>query len=121
MALYLVFEATFNHRDLSPPSPLIAVRAFDAFSRSGSIRAAADLLAISHTVVSRHIQNLEDAVGTRLVKKDGRGLAFSAKASASPPRRGALDLIADASGELVHGQGRRHPYLLHGASPLAGY
>lgn len=86
--------------------PLIAVRAFDAFSRSGSIRAAADLLAISHTVVSRHIQNLEDAVGTRLVKKDGRGLALTREGQrfAAKTRR-ALDLIADACGELVHGRG----------------
>ena len=59
-----------------------------------------------HTVVSRHIQNLEDAVGTRLVKKDGRGLALTREGQrfAAKTRR-ALDLIADACGELVHGRG----------------
>ncbi|OZI48957.1 LysR substrate-binding domain-containing protein [Bordetella genomosp. 5] len=86
--------------------PLIAVRAFDAFSRSGSVRAAADMLAISHTVVSRHIQNLEEAVGTELVRKDGRGLTLTREGErfAAKTQR-ALDLIADACGELVHGRG----------------
>jgi len=86
--------------------PLVTVRAFEAFSRTGSVRAAADELAISHTVVSRHIQNLQDAVGVALVQKDGRGLKttregerFAAKA------RKAFDLLEEATAELAHGKG----------------
>ena len=64
------------------------------------------MLAISHTVVSRHIQNLEEAVGTHLVRKNGRGLILTREGErfALKTRR-ALDLIADACGELVHGRG----------------
>lgn len=86
--------------------PLVTVRAFEAFSRTGSVRAAADELAISHTVVSRHIQNLQESVGTALVQKDGRGLKttregerFAAKASK------AFDLLEEATAELAHGGG----------------
>lgn len=86
--------------------PLIVVRAFDAFCRSGSIRAAADLLAISQTVVSCHIQNLEESVGTRLVKKEGRGLALTREGERfSQKTRRAFDLITDARGELAFGRG----------------
>ena len=86
--------------------PLVTVRAFESFSRNGSVRAAADELAVSHTVVSRHIQNLQDAVGVPLVQKDGRGLKatregerFAAKA------RKAFDLLEEATAELAHGHG----------------
>lgn len=86
--------------------PLVTVRAFESFSRTGTIRAAADELAVSHTVVSRHIQNLEEAVGIPLVRKDGRGLKttregerFAAKA------RKAFDLLEEATAELAHGRG----------------
>ncbi|SDR53852.1 DNA-binding transcriptional regulator, LysR family [Paraburkholderia fungorum] len=85
---------------------LIAVRAFEAFSRSGSIRSAGDELAVSHTVISRHIQNLEDTVSTRLVKRFGRGLQLTREGErfAAKAKR-ALDLIADACSELSHGSG----------------
>jgi DNA-binding transcriptional LysR family regulator len=86
--------------------PLVTVRAFESFSRNGSVRAAADELAVSHTVVSRHIQNLQDTVGVALVQKDGRGLKatregerFAAKA------RKAFDLLEEATAELAHGHG----------------
>jgi LysR family transcriptional regulator, glycine cleavage system transcriptional activator len=85
---------------------LVTVRAFEAFSRTGTVRGAADELAVSHTVVSRHIQNLEEAVGIALVRKDGRGLKptregerFAAKA------RKAFDLLEEATAELAHGRG----------------
>ena len=57
--------------------PLLALRAFDVFARLGTVRAAADELAVSHTVVSRHIQNLEQSVGVKLVAKSGRGLCLT--------------------------------------------
>lgn len=86
--------------------PLLPIRAFESFSRTGSVRAAAEELLVSHTVVSRHIQNLEQAVGIPLVQKDGRGLKttregerFAAKA------RKAFDLLEEGTAELAHGRG----------------
>lgn len=86
--------------------PLVTVRAFEAFSRTGSVRAAADELAVSHTVISRHIQNLEESVGTRLVKKDGRGLKPTREGErfASKAQK-AFDLLEEATAELAHGRG----------------
>ncbi|MCW2241747.1 LysR substrate-binding domain-containing protein [Azospirillum canadense] len=84
--------------------PLLALRAFDIFARQGTVRAAADELAVSHTVVSRHIQNLEQSVGVKLVAKSGRGLSLTREGIrfAAQLRR-AFDLIADASNELRNG------------------
>lgn len=83
---------------------LLAVRAFEAFARTGTVRSAADELAVSHTVVSRHISNLERALGKKLVKKAGRGLALTREgAQLSNPLRRAFDLIADATAELRRG------------------
>ena len=84
--------------------PLLALRAFDIFARQGTVRAAADELAVSHTVVSRHIQNLEQSVGVKLVARSGRGLSLTREGIrfAAQLRR-AFDLIADASNELRNG------------------
>jgi len=84
--------------------PLLALRAFDVFARLGTVRAAADELAVSHTVVSRHIQNLEQSVGVKLVAKSGRGLSLTREGTrfAAQMHR-AFDLIADASNELRNG------------------
>jgi LysR family transcriptional regulator, glycine cleavage system transcriptional activator len=77
---------------------LIALRAFEAVGRTGSVRAAGDELAVSHTVVSRHLQNLQKSLGVTLVRGEGRGvtlteagLAFHAQISQ------AFDIIARAT------------------------
>jgi LysR family transcriptional regulator, glycine cleavage system transcriptional activator len=77
---------------------LVALRAFEAVARTGSVRAAADELAISPTVVSRHLQNLQLDLGTSLVEPRGRrlvltsaGEAFQAKVSR------AFDLLRQAT------------------------
>lgn len=57
--------------------PLIALRAFEAVGRIGSVRAAADELGVSHTVVSRHVHNLEDRLQVRLLQPRGRGLVLT--------------------------------------------
>jgi DNA-binding transcriptional LysR family regulator len=56
---------------------LIALRAFEAVGRVGSVRAAGDELAVSHTVVSRHLQNLQRSLGVALVRAEGRGIALT--------------------------------------------
>jgi LysR family glycine cleavage system transcriptional activator len=77
---------------------LIALRAFEAVGRTGSVRAAGDELAVSHTVVSRHLQNLQKSLGIVLIRGEGRGvtlteagLAFHAQISQ------AFDIIARAT------------------------
>jgi len=56
---------------------LIALRAFESVGRTGSVRAAGDELAVSHTVVSRHLQNLQRSLGVALVRAEGRGIALT--------------------------------------------
>lgn len=62
-------------RDLPP---LNALRAFEAVSRLGSVTAAADELHVTHGAVSRHLKTLEEAAGTPLFLREGRGLAPTA-------------------------------------------
>lgn len=56
---------------------LNAMRAFEALGRTGSVRAAAEELHVSPTVVSRHVQNLSAELGLPLVEPRGRGLALT--------------------------------------------
>jgi len=51
-----------------------AVRAFEAVGRLGGIRAAAAVLGIDHSVVSRHLRHLEDFVGVALIQREGGAL-----------------------------------------------
>lgn len=57
--------------------PLNALRAFDAVARLGSLRKAAAELCVAHTVVSRHVRNLEAAVGVRLLLLSPTGAFLS--------------------------------------------
>jgi len=87
-----------------PLPNLLAARAFETFARMGSVRAAADDLAISHTVVSRHIQNLEYAIGRKLVLKSGRGLVLTPEGlQFSTQLQRAFDLISKATTEITRG------------------
>jgi LysR family glycine cleavage system transcriptional activator len=56
---------------------LSALKAFEAVGRTGSVRAAGDELAVSHTVISRHLQNLQLDLGVELVEHRGRGLSLT--------------------------------------------
>lgn len=49
--------------------PLVAVKAFVAVGRFKSYRRAADALGVDHTVISRHVRNLEDWVGVQLIQR----------------------------------------------------
>jgi len=85
--------------------PLIALRAFEALGATGSVKAAAEALAVSPTVVSRHIANLEARLGAQLVEPRGRGVALTeagARFHAEIAR--AFDQIAAATQDLVKPQ-----------------
>ena len=53
------------------------LRAFEATARLGSVRLAADSLALTHGAVSRRISKLSDDLGFRLFEKRGRGLRLT--------------------------------------------
>lgn len=57
--------------------PLTALRAFEAVGRTGSVRSAGEELSVNHSVVSRHIRNLEQWLGVKLVETRGRGIALT--------------------------------------------
>lgn len=57
--------------------PLAMLRAFEAASRTGSMRKAAADIGISHTVVSRHVRNLESWIGWKLLDTGPRGVQLT--------------------------------------------
>jgi LysR family glycine cleavage system transcriptional activator len=57
--------------------PLNAVRAFDAVARLGSVRAAAEELAVTPAAVSQQLRVLEAHLGLTLTKREGRGIALT--------------------------------------------
>lgn len=57
--------------------PMNAVRAFDAVARLGSVRAAAEELAVTPAAVSQQMRVLEAHLGLALTKRDGRGIALT--------------------------------------------
>jgi DNA-binding transcriptional LysR family regulator len=53
------------------------LRAFECFARHGSVRAAAQELALTHGAVSRRLSKLAQDLKVRLVEPDGRGLRLT--------------------------------------------
>jgi len=51
--------------------PLASIRAFEAVGRLGGIRRAANSLSLDHSVVSRHLKQLEDWLGVALFQRGG--------------------------------------------------
>ncbi|WP_192246624.1 LysR substrate-binding domain-containing protein [Mesorhizobium silamurunense] len=81
--------------------PLNMLRAFDAVSRLGTMRAAAIDLGINHTVVSRHVANLEAWLGVKLVDTGPRGVKLTNEGDLYSHRiNTAFALIGDATADL---------------------
>lgn len=81
--------------------PLVALRAFEAVGRLGSVGAAAEELCVSHSVVSRHVANLEARLGVDLLVPKGRTVALTEAGEAYLARiTRAFDAIARATSEL---------------------
>lgn len=62
-------------RDLPP---LNALRAFEAVARLDSVSRAAQELHVTHGAISRQLRGLEEAAGTALFVRQGRGLVLTA-------------------------------------------
>ena len=81
--------------------PLVMLRAFEAVARMGSMRKAADDIRVSHTVVSRHVRNLEHWLGQTLVHATPRGVALTPQGEALfAATNRAFRIIANAAAEL---------------------
>ncbi|MCC4601985.1 LysR family transcriptional regulator [Xanthomonas melonis] len=57
--------------------PLAALRAFEAAARLQSVSRAAQELHVTHGAISRHVRSLEQALGTALFARQGRGLVLT--------------------------------------------
>lgn len=88
------------------------LRAFEAVARLGSVRAAADELALTHGAVSRRVAKLADDLGLALVEPAGRGLRVTAGGQllASTMQR-ALALIQDTI-DTLQARDTRRPLVL---------
>ncbi|WP_371826924.1 LysR substrate-binding domain-containing protein [Microvirga sp. VF16] len=76
---------------------LSALRAFEVVGRTRSVRAAGEELAVSPTVISRHLQNLQSDIGIDLVEPHGRGLALTKSGEAFHAQlTRAFDLLRQA-------------------------
>lgn len=80
---------------------MIMLRAFEATGRTGSMRKAANDIGISHTVVSRHIRNLEAWIGWKLLAAGPRGIALTPEGqSLFATTTAAFQSIAGAAAQL---------------------
>ena len=57
----------------SPRVSLNAVRAFEVTARLRSFTAAAEELSVTHGAVSRHVRELEESLGLRLLPRTSQG------------------------------------------------
>ncbi len=81
--------------------PLQMLRAFEAAGRTGSMRKAAIDIGISHTVVSRHIQNLEAWAGWKLLNAGPRGITLTTEGQdLFNVTTAAFRSISDIAGQL---------------------
>ena len=79
------------------------IRSFDAVARSGSLAAGARLLGVAHPTIARHIQQLEEQLGTTLFDRSSQGLVINAagerlKAAAADMQVSALQFQNVADG-----------------------
>lgn len=86
-------------RDRLPP--LSMLRAFEAVGRCASMRKAAEDLGVCHTVVSRHVRNLEAWFDTRLIESGPRGVRLTeAGIRLFRAATTAFDIVAEATVDL---------------------
>ncbi|MGI3167894.1 LysR family transcriptional regulator [Pseudooceanicola sp. C21-150M6] len=84
------------------------LRAFEAIVRKGSVRAAAEELALTHGAVSRRAGNLSAAVGLPLLRPDGRGVAPTEEGQAlSDAMTQAMAILSSTLADLRRATGPR--------------
>ena len=103
---------------MPPHLPLSALRAFEAATRTGSFRAAAEDLGLTPSAVSHAIRGLERDLGTVLFLREGRAIRLT------PEGETLMRHVERGFGELALGIGSvaaRRPHLLrlHAAPSFA--
>lgn len=101
------------------PLPLSALRAFEAVTRTGSFRAAAEDLGLTSSAVSHAIRSLEVALGTTLFLREARTVRLTEEGEllALHTERGFGELHLGISN--VSSRGRAQLLRLHCAPSLA--
>jgi len=90
---------------VAPPRPkgphLNALRAFEAASRLGGFRAAAEELCVTPGAVSQHVKALEDWAGAALFERRSQGVALTPLGEAvAADFRAAFDALGEAKRRL---------------------
>ena len=81
---------------------LIALRAFEAAARHGTLSGAARELNVTHAAIGQHLRTLETHFGVPLMERDGRGMAPTPEGvSLAAALSDALGTIAGASRDLL--------------------
>lgn len=81
---------------------LNALKAFEAAARAESFTDAAAELFVTHAAISRHIRELEDALGTELFNRTGRGVTLTEAGTRLGQRLTPIfDQLADATREAA--------------------
>lgn len=65
--------------------PLNALRAYEATARRGSFTAGALELSVTQSVISRHVANLEDIIGRKLIERSAQGFTLTPDGEALLP------------------------------------
>ncbi|MCY1646613.1 LysR substrate-binding domain-containing protein [Caulobacter sp. SL161] len=86
--------------------PFAALRAFEAFGRTGGVRRAAEDLGVSHAIVSRHLRTLEAALGVMLIDRE-RGVMTPAGVDYFQAVASALDQLNGATVSAMRSAGAR--------------
>lgn len=84
--------------------PLVPLRAFEAVGRTGSIRAAASELSVSHSVISHHLTTLQQQLRVKLIQARGRGIELTSEGRMFQEQiTRSFDIIARATSGLASG------------------
>jgi LysR family glycine cleavage system transcriptional activator len=83
--------------------PLTALRAFEAAARHGNLSAAARELNVTHAAIAQQVKKLEQWFGTKLIQREGRGVAATGRGATLAAGLGegfaALQAAVDAMAE----------------------
>lgn len=97
-------------RQHSAPTIINHLAAFEAAARLGSFRAAADELHVTQGAVAQQVRSLEAKLGRPLFERLPRGLRLNRDGADYLPRvRLALDIIEDATRELLERDSQKDP------------
>lgn len=82
------------------------LRAFETVARNGSMRGAADELALTHGAVSRRVAKLGKDLNIQLLMPDGRGVALTPQgAKLAQAAQQAMEIISDTLASLREADG----------------